>query len=145
MMPQQQPSENQPVVQKQTIPVIEEQPVFGKQVVETGRVRVTKRVYEEEKNFELPMLTEEFEVERVPINQYIESPPPAVRYEGDTMIVPVLQEVIVVEKRLMLVEEVRINKRQRMSKVSKSITLRREEVTVERTAIPPENEQQVSS
>lgn len=115
--------------------------MFSKKVIETARVRVTKRVHEEHKSFELPMLTEEFEVERVPINQYIESPPPAVRYEGDTMIVPVLQEVIVVEKRLMLVEEVRISKHQRMTKVAQPMTLRREEVQVERIAVPPQDQQ----
>ncbi|GAB3321458.1 hypothetical protein GCM10027299_15920 [Larkinella ripae] len=131
--------DNQPAQPRQTIPVVEERAVFDKRVVETGTVRISKRVVEEVKNFELPLLTEEFEVERVPINQYIETPPPAVRYEGETMIIPVLQEVIVVEKRLMLVEEVRISKQQRMTQQSQQVTLRREEVTVERQAASPDH------
>ncbi|MGA0557667.1 YsnF/AvaK domain-containing protein [Larkinella sp. VNQ87] len=145
MLPDQQPSENSDVGQRQTIPVIEEQLVVDKKVIETGHIRITKRVFEEEKTFEFPVLTEEFDIERVPVNQYIDTAPPAVRYEGDTMIVPVLQEVIVVEKRLLLVEEVHIHKRQTMSKTTEQVTLRREEVHIERNPASPGSEEQVRS
>jgi stress response protein YsnF len=48
------------------------------------------------------------------------------------MIIPVIQEVVVIEKRLMLVEEIRVNKHQTETKVSETITLRKEEINIER-------------
>lgn len=115
-----------------TIPVIEENIHIGKKVVETGRVRIIKTVHEEEALVEAALLQEEVQVERVPVNQYIETPP-QVRYEGDVMIIPVIQEVVVIEKRLMLVEEIRVNKHQTEKKVSETVTLRKEEIHIERT------------
>ncbi len=114
------------------IPVIEEHVQVGKKIVETGRVRIIKTVNEEEAHVEAPLLQEEVKVERVPVNQYIEAAPP-VRYEGDVMIIPVIQEVVVIEKRLMLVEEIRVNKHQTQTNVSQTVTLRKEEVKIERT------------
>lgn len=115
-----------------TIPVIEEQVHVGKKIIEKGRVRIIKTVHEEEAVVEAPLIEEKVNVERIAINQYIETPPP-VRYEGDIMIIPVVQEVVVIEKRLMLVEEIRVNKEQIQTNVSQTIILRKEEVKVERT------------
>jgi stress response protein YsnF len=81
---------------------------------------------------ETPVVVEKLDIERIPINQYVDSAPPAVRYEGDVMIVPILEEVVVVEKRLRLVEELRITKRQEHTQVSQPVVLRKEEVTVDR-------------
>ncbi|MGI4789010.1 MAG: DUF2382 domain-containing protein [Janthinobacterium lividum] len=47
------------------------------------------------------------DLSRVEINEFVENPPP-VRYEGNVMIIPILEEVLVVEKRLRLKEEVYI-------------------------------------
>ncbi len=114
-----------------TIPVIEEQLVVEKQLVQTGRLVVSKKVLEEEETVDLPLMQEQFDVERVAVNQYVDTPP-AVRYDGDTTIFPVLKEVLVTEKRLMLVEEVRITKRQTTTNDAQRVMLRREEVTVQR-------------
>jgi uncharacterized protein (TIGR02271 family) len=122
--------------QSTVIPVIEEQLQVGKKVVEAGSVRINKIVHEEEVKVETPVVVEKLDIERIPINQYVESAPPAVRYEGDVMIVPILEEVVVVEKRLRLVEELRITKRQEHTQVSQPVILRKEEVTVERRDNP---------
>lgn len=116
----------------QVIPVIEEQVTIDKALVETGRVRVVKTVQERTETVDVPLTSEAYDVERVAVNQYVATPPPAVRYEGDTMIIPVLQEVVVVEKKTLLVEEVRITKRLTTSTETQSVTLRREDVSVER-------------
>lgn len=121
-----------------SIPVIEETIKVDKKIVETGRVRIVKTVNEEEALVEAALLQEEVQVERVPINQYIESAP-QVRYEGDVMIIPVIQEVVVIEKRLMLVEEIRVNKHQTETKVSETITLRKEEINIERIKADVDN------
>jgi uncharacterized protein (TIGR02271 family) len=69
-------------------------------------------------------------IERVPINRVVEAPI-AARSEEDTLIIPLLEEVLVVEKRLLLKEEVRITKRQVETHMPQRVTLRREEATVE--------------
>jgi uncharacterized protein (TIGR02271 family) len=126
----------EPLRQSAALPVIEEQLQVGKKVVETGSVRINKIVHEEEVKVETPVVVEKLDIERIPINQYVESAPPAVRYEGDVMIVPILEEVVVVQKRLRLVEELRITKRQEHTQVSQPVILRREEVTVDRQDNP---------
>jgi stress response protein YsnF len=74
---------------------------------------------------------ERLDVQRVPINQPIDAAP-AIREEGNTLIIPIVQEVIVIEKRLMLVEEVRIVKHIVAIHQPQDVELRREEITVER-------------
>jgi uncharacterized protein (TIGR02271 family) len=115
------------------IPVIEEQLQVSKVWEETGRVQISKTVTEEAVDFNLPVSQEEVIMERKPINQYVDTAPPASRYEGDTLIIPVIKEVLVVEKKLMLVEELHIIKRKTEQMVSGTEILRKEAVTVERT------------
>jgi stress response protein YsnF len=62
--------------------------------------------------------------------------PAAIRQEGDTTIYPVMEEVVVVEKRLRLVEEVRVTQRRATRHVREQVALRREEIVVEREAAP---------
>lgn len=113
------------------IPVVEEELQVGKQSVERGRVRITKTISEREEIIDEPLQMEEPIVERVPINRHVEAAP-SVRYEGDVMIVPLVEEVIVVERRLMLREELRISKRRVETHNPQRIVLRREEAIVER-------------
>lgn len=115
------------------IPVIEERLRVEKRLEETGTVRISKQVTEYEQPVTIALLKEEIHVERVAINQLIDSPPPALRYEGETMIIPVLKEVAVVEKRLMLVEELHIVKRQNQMQETQQVKLRKEDIKVERT------------
>ncbi|MGY2131608.1 YsnF/AvaK domain-containing protein [Hymenobacter sp. HD11105] len=145
MQPSNNHFENQPPYQvpnpQVTIPVVEEQVQINKDVVETGRIRVSKSVHEEQRIVDVPTIQEEVHVERIPINQYVATPP-AVRYEGDTMIMPILQEVLVVEKRLLLVEEVRITKTQTETRTPQQVTLRKEEIHLQRVSPNPENPNQ---
>jgi uncharacterized protein (TIGR02271 family) len=122
--------ENQPL----TVPVIEEQLLVDKQVVEKGRVRISKRVRETDETVNVPLVQENVSVERVPVNQYVAEAPPPVRYEGNVMIIPVLREVVVVEKRLVLVEELRVTKEQTQTQETQKIRLRKEEVEVKRVS-----------
>jgi uncharacterized protein (TIGR02271 family) len=123
---------DQPLV----IPVIEEQAIINREVVESGRVRLTKTVHEREELLELPLKQEEVHVERVPINQYVAdgAPPPGLRYDGDVTIIPVLREVVVT--RLLVVEEIRVTKRTINTTHSQPITLSHEEVQVVRETPP---------
>jgi uncharacterized protein (TIGR02271 family) len=113
-----------------TIPVVVEELEVQKREVETGRVRITKVVQEHEEVVDEPLLQEEIDVRRVPVNRPVDGPIP-IRYSGDTMIVSLLEEVLVVEKRLVLKEELHITKRQVEVHKPQQVTLRREEAIVE--------------
>ena len=114
------------------IPVIEEQLRVDKKFVETGKVHISKKVSELQTSVSLPLTHEEYDVERVPVNRVVDTPPPAVSYEGDTMIVPVLREVLVVQKKYEIVEEVRLTKKTFTRQETQPVTLLKEEVAVER-------------
>ena len=113
------------------VPVVSEELRVGKTTVKTGQVRLIKTVTEREEVVDEPLLREDVEVLRVPVGLMVDAAP-AVRYEGDMMIVPVLEEVLVVEKRLRLKEELHITRRQTQTHAPQSVTLRSEEVAVER-------------
>lgn len=112
------------------VPLIAEEISVSKKVVDTGGMRVHKTVREDVQTINEPIIREHIEVERVEVNKYVETAP-AIRYEGETMIVPVLEEVVVSEKRLLLREEIRFVKRRDEVSNVQEITLRREEINVE--------------
>ena len=113
------------------LPIMEETLMVDTRRVETGRVRIRKVVREREELVDPPLLREDVSIERVPVNRMVEGPVP-VRYEGDTMIVSMLEEVLVVEARLLLTEELRITRRRTETHRPVTATVRREDVTVER-------------
>jgi uncharacterized protein (TIGR02271 family) len=113
------------------VPVIVEELEVQKRIVETGKVRITKVVHERETIVDEPFFRDEVEVERVLINRVVDASVP-VRYEDDTMIVPIMEEVLVVEKRLVLKEELYIRKRRVETHRPQQVMLRSEEVRVER-------------
>jgi uncharacterized protein (TIGR02271 family) len=113
------------------VPVIEEELRVGKRVVETGRVRVTKTVHEHEEVVDEPLMREEYDVERVPIDEFVDGPV-GPRHEGETLVVPVLEEVLVVEKRLVVREELRITRKRTEERRPQRVKLLSEEVSVER-------------
>lgn len=112
-----------------TIPVIEEELLIGKRKVRTG-LRVRKTVMEHEEVVEEPSIRQEISVERVPVNQPVDGPVP-VRTEGETTIIPVLEEVTVVKKQWILREEVRVTRKTVSHVEPRRMTLRREEAKVE--------------
>lgn len=113
------------------VPVMAEELRVGERVVETGRVRVHKTVHEREELLDQPLMREEYDVERVPIDEFVDGPV-GPRQEGETLIVPVLEEVLVVEKRLVVREELRITRRRTEESRPQHVKLLSEEVSVER-------------
>ncbi len=116
--------------QSLVIPVIQEKLQIEKEVVESGKVQISKKVFEEETQKDVLILEEDIIVEKIAINKYVDKAPPAVRQDGNVTIVSVVKEVLVVEKRLMLVEELHITKQQTEKSVPIKATLLREEVDV---------------
>ena len=113
-----------------TIPVIEEKARVDKKMVEKGKVRVIKKVETEDEKVKIDVKNEEVNVERVPVNEYADTPP-EVRYEGDTTIIPVIKEVAVVTKKILVVEEIRVTKKTHVTEEERTIPLKKEKVSVE--------------
>lgn len=124
------------VAESLVIPVLAEELHLAKRIVQKSKIRVHKRVIEREELVDEPIIEDRVEIERVPINRLLKKPINA-RVEGDTTIIPVLKEVLVVEKQLMLVEEVRLTRKQVEVRRPQPVTLRREEVHIER--VPTES------
>lgn len=121
----------QPRVQEDRIPVVEERALVRKRKRITGAVQARTVVREREETVDLPVESEEVEVERVARDEWLESPLP-VRQEGETTVIPLHEEVLVVEKRLKLVGELRLTRHRRTSRTTREVVLRREEAVVER-------------
>lgn len=113
-----------------TVPVMEERLRVEKRPYEE-RVTVEKRVESHDEWVEVPTDVEEIAIERVAVNREVESPFDAYS-EGETLIIPLFEEVVVTEKRLVLREEVRITKQRKRRSTPAKVTLRREEVAVKR-------------
>ena len=118
--------------ERTVIPIIEEKAFVEKKVVETGKVRISKRITEHETVIDEPLLQEEVSVERLPVNQFVDAPP-EVRMEGDTMIIPIVEERVVLQKRLFVVEELHVKKQVIESHKPQTVTLLKEEVSVKRS------------
>lgn len=121
----------EPITDKITIPVVQEEIILGKKVVETGKVRISKKISEHQETVNLPLFHEDVSVERVAVNKIIDSPP-SVRQEGDITIIPVLEEQIVVQKQLVLVEELHVKRRIVETTHNEEVLIRKENVYVER-------------
>jgi uncharacterized protein (TIGR02271 family) len=126
--------QDEPIV----VPVLVEELDVQKRPVETGKVRITKVVHERETTVDEPLWHDDVAITRVPIQRVVEGPVP-VREENDTTIISVVEEVLVVEKRWMLREEIHIRKQRIETHQPQRITLHSEEVQVERVPQADEN------
>ncbi|MGB3587149.1 MAG: YsnF/AvaK domain-containing protein [Tunicatimonas sp.] len=117
-----------------TIPVIKERVVIDKRSVDTAKVRIAKNVNERNIQLDVSEEHDNVQVERVPIGQVVEIEPIA-RYEGDTLIIPVLREEVVIEKKITLVEEIRVTRKKEETTRRVNINLKEEEVNITRESI----------
>jgi uncharacterized protein (TIGR02271 family) len=114
------------------IPLVEERVSIAKREVETGRFRIRVTVEERQDIVPTELAHDEVEIERVPMNQTL-SQLPSVRLEGSTTIIPVVEEVVVVEKKLVLVEEIHVRRKSNVRTQDIPVTLRSEQAEIERT------------
>jgi stress response protein YsnF len=121
-------------VEEVVIPVAEESISLSKHEVETGRVRVALSTDVETVIVRETLRGHRIEVERVPLNLALPDgePAPQSRQEGDTLIIPVLEERPVVVKRLVVTEEVRLRFVSAEMPFEEKLSVRRQEATVDR-------------
>jgi stress response protein YsnF len=113
------------------IPVIEESARIERIQTVIGKVRIDKTVQERIEQIDEPLVSEEVEVERVTINRPVDEAP-SIRHEGNTLVIPLLEEVLVVEKRLVLREEVRVRKLSKEVRSPQEVSLRSEQIEITR-------------
>lgn len=116
------------------IEVTEERAVVEKVDRPGERVRVSRRTELVDETVRENLTSLEVDVAHVLVDREL-SPGeevPVTRREGDVTIVPVLEEVLVVEKRLILREEIHIRESLTREEVEMPVSLRRQRATVER-------------
>jgi uncharacterized protein (TIGR02271 family) len=117
------------------IPLHEESLEAATRPVELGRVRVTKRVLTEPWETTVEVGRDDVRVERMAVDRPVETAPEP-WYEGETLVVPVVEEVVVTETRLVVREEVRITRRRVIDQLPVRAERRKEIVDVE--TLPPD-------
>jgi stress response protein YsnF len=116
------------------IPLFEEALSVSRRVVPTSRVQVSRVTHSHEHLVDELLERERVEVERVAIDKPIDRMP-SVREEGDCLIFPVVEEVLKIERVLVLKEEVRIRRVKGTERYQERVTLRKQEAVVNRLPI----------
>ena len=111
--------------------VVEERVTVAKRRKATGSVRIGTVTETVETTAEADLERYRVEVTRVPVGRVVDVAPEA-RAEGDTTVIPVVEERLVLVKQLVLVEELRIRHVREREVVTRPVTLRRQRVVVER-------------
>ena len=115
------------------IPVIEERLEVSKRTVTTGKVILEKHLQTYQESVDVPLAIRTFDIERVVLNQVVETAP-AIRHEGMTTIYPLVEEQVVVTTQLLLKEELRVTQRDTERLDHHTVTLQREFITVARSS-----------
>jgi uncharacterized protein (TIGR02271 family) len=115
----------------EALPLVEETLRVRKRQVSAGKVRVHSVIDTIDELVRETLQEEKVEVSRVPINEVV-TVIPSVRTENGVVIVPIVEEVLVIEKRILLKEEVHIHRHVSQETVEVPVTLRKQRAVVER-------------
>lgn len=113
------------------IALAEETAHVDKRQVVTGRVRVRTVTNEREELVRQELAQDSVEVTRVSVDRVVDALPEA-RQEGDVTIIPVVEEILVVETRLVLKEEIHIRRARSVETFETPVVLRSQEAVIER-------------
>jgi uncharacterized protein (TIGR02271 family) len=113
------------------VPLHAEEVAVAKRRVVTGQVKIGKITRESEQLVEELLEHEHIEIERIAIGKQVDKAP-AVREEGDTLIIPILEEIVVVERRLFLKEEIRVRRTREKQPYQKRVVVRKQEAVITR-------------
>lgn len=102
-----------------------------KRIKLTGVVRLEKTVRNSDAVGDEILTSNSITVERRAVNKYLDEAV-TIRQEGNTTIIPVMEEIVIVSKQLVLKEEIRITNHRQQSLHHETIPLRAEEVQVTR-------------
>ncbi|MGA8027674.1 MAG: YsnF/AvaK domain-containing protein [Bryobacteraceae bacterium] len=113
------------------VPVIQEELHADAIPVQTGSVRVTKHVHAHDEILQQELRKGRVEVKRVKSDRVVDGPQ-QVRREGNTLIIPVVSEVLRIEKQWVVTEEIHVTQVEERETVQQKVTVNREEAEIER-------------
>jgi uncharacterized protein (TIGR02271 family) len=114
-----------------TLQLVAEELSVAKENRETGRVRISTHTYEREALIDEDLARERVEIETIPIGRRINTVP-QVRQEGDTTVIPVVEERLVVERQVVLKEEIRVRRVRTTERHQEKVALRHQEAVIRR-------------
>jgi uncharacterized protein (TIGR02271 family) len=112
------------------LPLTEERLHVEKRRVGTGTVRVHTKVDVTQELVSQDLEAERVTVKRVPVDRYVEAVP-QIRTEGDLTIIPVLEEVLVVETKLLLKEEIHLQRTIETETATQTVPIRKQRVVID--------------
>jgi uncharacterized protein (TIGR02271 family) len=112
------------------LPLAAEELVTATSPLHSGSVRVQTHVQKRTERVEASLLRDSVEVRRVAVNRVV-TETPEVRHEGDTMIVPVMEEQLVITRQLVLKEEIHLIMRRTTEPFAEDVELHRENADVQ--------------
>ena len=113
------------------IPIIREEVRADAVPVMTGGVRVTKRMESRGEIVEQELRKSRVEVKRVKVDRVVDGPQSAQRV-GKTLIIPVVSEVLRIEKQWVVTEEIHITEREEHETVQNQVNVNYETAHIER-------------
>ena len=115
------------------VPITQEGVVVDKVAVQTDAVRV--HTFADERQLLVEEMVERgvLRIDRIATDRAVDVAPPP-RQEGDVTIISLVEERLVVEKRLFVTEEIRVTRERTQEAVAIPVTLRTMRATVERPA-----------
>jgi uncharacterized protein (TIGR02271 family) len=102
-----------------------------KESVKTGSVLVKKHTILSDKDIDYDLMDENAFIETIPKGTRVFAMP-VTRVEGDTTIIPIVEEVVFTEKRLFLKEEIRVTRKRATHHFHDTVSLRHQEAVVSR-------------
>jgi uncharacterized protein (TIGR02271 family) len=118
------------------VPVIQEEVAIRARERPGDEVRVRKTHSSREETVSIPLTSESVEVQRIPVGAPVDGPVAPWR-DGDTIVIPVVEQVPVVRMQWIVREEIRITRTTRQEQHQQTVRLDREDVTINRTESPP--------
>ena len=113
------------------MPVVRERLRVERRRVESERVIARSTTTTDDVLVDEALEADDIRIERVPVGRFVDAPVMPV-FEGDVLVIPVMEEVVVLTRRLRIVEEVRIHRRTVAQRHRETVPLRRQTVRVER-------------
>ena len=126
------PADSQDVV----VPIYQEQASVSKRRIVTGKVKVSRVTHQSEKLLTETLAQQQVKIDRIPIGKLIKAVP-KIREEGDAIIIPIVEEIPVVEYRLVLKEEVWVRRVRSKQNHRARVMLRCQEAVVTRDPVEP--------
>ncbi len=125
---------------EQIIPIAREHLNVDIAKIVTGAVDISTVTHLRDVVVDEALISAHAEVERVQIGRVVDTAP-AIREEDGVLIIPVIEEVAVVERRLVLKEEVRVRRSTNTRRHRETVTLRQQKAVIHRTVSKPDTAQ----